>query len=136
MRNRPFWFWAFVALAVGLPYPLSFGPACWLTSRWNIGARYIPKIYWPLAACLKNDTSIVTMPLLLYSRLGAADSWNWVRYLEANDDRGIKAGEIRWEMSPQRRIFRPVIVSNSPPDETPDSVPLTAPPGYGGTMPE
>ena len=29
-------------------YPLSFGPACWVTSRLNTGATLIPRIYKPI----------------------------------------------------------------------------------------
>jgi hypothetical protein len=40
-------FWATVALVVVLGYPLSFGPACWITSHTNVGARAVPAIYRP-----------------------------------------------------------------------------------------
>jgi hypothetical protein len=35
-------------------YPLSFGPACWITSRFNFGAERIPRIYAPMALLIKD----------------------------------------------------------------------------------
>ena len=42
-------FWATVVVVVGLVlYPLSFGPACWITSRTDFGWRAVPTLYYPL----------------------------------------------------------------------------------------
>jgi hypothetical protein len=41
-------FWMTVALAAGLAYPLSFGPACWLHEWAGIGESGIPTLYFPV----------------------------------------------------------------------------------------
>ena len=41
-------FWATVVVVVVLIYPLSFGPACWISSRFNRGAKLVPIIYLPV----------------------------------------------------------------------------------------
>jgi len=77
-------FWITVALvAVLLAYPLSFGPACWLTSRTGIGAPLVPTVYCPLIRMFSEPGS--TLPnsrigqiLLSYTQLCAAKNWNWV----------------------------------------------------------
>ena len=35
-------------LAVLAAYPLSFGPACWITSRADRGLGLLPIVYWPI----------------------------------------------------------------------------------------
>jgi hypothetical protein len=42
-------FWATVVVVVVLvAYPLSFGPACWLTYSGILRHRTIARVYWPL----------------------------------------------------------------------------------------
>ena len=41
-------FWATVVVFAALAYPISFGPACWITSRTNIGARMVAVVYRPI----------------------------------------------------------------------------------------
>jgi hypothetical protein len=52
-RKRPtVGFWITVALvAVLVGYPLSFGPACWLTDRDYLPERLFKEIYRPMATC-------------------------------------------------------------------------------------
>ena len=47
-----------VAVVVLVAYPLSFGPACWITIRLDRGSSVIGVVYWPfLRACWQSDQS-------------------------------------------------------------------------------
>ena len=49
-------FWATVVVVVVLvAYPLSFGPACWVTSRTTYGAKLIPLLYYPIVTQMSVD---------------------------------------------------------------------------------
>jgi hypothetical protein len=60
-----------LAAAIGLPvlYVLSFGPACWITSR-----RFDTQLtgfYWPIGwVMLEGRDSVITDPLYGYGKLG------------------------------------------------------------------
>ena len=79
-RKHTGWaFWTTVALVTLLVvYPLSFGPACWIASRTNAGAEWLPICYRPIVSGLSNDRPRLTAVIQWYSRLGAARGWLWV----------------------------------------------------------
>ena len=64
---------AVLALAL-LAYPLSFGPACWITSRLNSGTKAIPVIYRPMTRAAESSLA-VRSAVQWYARLFAPDSW-------------------------------------------------------------
>jgi len=70
-------FWINVALVVVLVgYPLSFGPACWISSRTGIGVFTIPSAYRPVLramSCSKNAANLFNW----YAKIGAAPGWSW-----------------------------------------------------------
>jgi hypothetical protein len=96
-------FWATVVVAVGLLYPISFGPACWLSSRTGIGVSALPAIYHPIITRMnpsgitrimapgdiETSVSYATVPptgtlhfypkgiIGRYAELLAADGWRW-----------------------------------------------------------
>jgi hypothetical protein len=76
-------------LGVAFVYPLSFGPACWITSRLNTGAGCIPSIYRPLALIMIDGPTDLTELLLSFSTFGAAPNWFW--------DFDPLKHELRWE---------------------------------------
>jgi hypothetical protein len=79
-RNHPAVFWATIALFVVLVgYPLSFGPACWVVSRTDVGTEWLPYCYRPIVSGLSNDRARLAAIIQWYSRLGAARGWTWVR---------------------------------------------------------
>jgi hypothetical protein len=41
-------FWATAVLVVVLLYPISFGPACWLTARGYVRESTVNSFYWPV----------------------------------------------------------------------------------------
>ncbi|MGE5191994.1 MAG: hypothetical protein ACM3U2_05785 [Deltaproteobacteria bacterium] len=70
-------FWAtVVVVCLPLLYVLSFGPACWITSWTNIGARIIPIVYRPITRCLSSSAP-VDGAIRWFSNLGAARGWGW-----------------------------------------------------------
>jgi len=74
-------FWITVALlAVLVGYPLSIGPACWISSRTRVGVRLIPTIYRPITwACLPEGRvdNPIGAALDWYAGLGASKGWRW-----------------------------------------------------------
>jgi len=69
-------FWITVALvAVLVGYPLSFGPACWITSWCNLDGRWILVMYRPVIWLA--ETAPVLDYFAWYSLAGAADGWGW-----------------------------------------------------------
>lgn len=73
-------FWITVALvAVLVGYPLSFGPACWITSRVGIGNPFL--IYRPLLSPARRWNKVNTA-LTCYANLGSARAgyWNLDKY--------------------------------------------------------
>jgi hypothetical protein len=41
-------FWATVVVVTVLAYALSFGPACWISSRVQPSGETVSTVYWPL----------------------------------------------------------------------------------------
>ena len=79
-------FWATVVVVAGLvAYPLSFGPACWVSSRFDVGHKLVPVMYRPLTAAIR----IKDFPRLLYYAINIRDG------------SGVR-------MQPARRGFNPV----------------------------
>jgi hypothetical protein len=73
-------FWAtVVVVVVALLYPISFGPACWISSRLNAGTQAVTVVYRPITWCLSdNYDGPLDNAVRWYAGLGAADaSWGW-----------------------------------------------------------
>ena len=59
-------------------YPLSFGPACWITSRTNVGADLVPVLYRPVTWAMTPDSETpVNRVSTWYAKIGAPDDWQW-----------------------------------------------------------
>jgi hypothetical protein len=84
-------FWATVALVALLAgYVLSFGPACWLTSRLNAGTPAIAFIYRPIFSVSESVGSVsLDSAIRWYARLGSASGWRWQRFRDAK-------GDVQW----------------------------------------
>src|SRR5262245_50991401 len=85
--GKPVWPWI-VALLIGLPvlYVASFGPACWMTSRLDLGARLIPTIYKPIVVLTfptkdYEENPPIARLLMRYAELAAIDGWVWQGYV-------------------------------------------------------
>ena len=71
-RNPTAGFWITVVLVVVLAgYPLSFGPACWISSRINVDqADGIPLAYMPMTWAM-SASNRVPSALNWYAQLGS-----------------------------------------------------------------
>lgn len=76
--------WATVILfAVLIGYPLSFGPACWVSSYSDFGSEFIPIVYRPLLWTFEDSEGDVDNPtatgriLQRYSEFAARTGWTW-----------------------------------------------------------
>lgn len=58
-------------------YPLSFGPACWLSSRFTRGADLLPRVYRPITWIMERGPSQFEIVMRSYSRSLATDGWDW-----------------------------------------------------------
>lgn len=94
-------FWTTVVLTVMLVgYPLSFGPACWVTSRANAGAEWLSFFYRPIIAGLSTSDTRRSAAIKWYACLGAARGWYWVQDgIPLSDDNWI-AAEWVWMAYP------------------------------------
>jgi hypothetical protein len=98
-------FWATVVVALVLAYPLSFGPACWITTRTGIVTRTGIRRMKPVPAVYKQITKIAESGstannvIRWYAKLLAPHGWGLYSRPEVTE--GADGGEIRgwrWEM--------------------------------------
>ena len=67
-----------ITLSLPVLYVASFGPACWISSRTNIGASAVSVIYQPILRLpAAGPETMINEPLVWYAYLGAADCWDW-----------------------------------------------------------
>ncbi len=97
-------FWATVVVLVGLSgYPLSMGPACWISSRMDTGAGIVTIAYQPInwiRDCpVDSNSAVEGIEGILdrYSQFGAADGWCW--RICIGDDGRVEPGS-RWSEHP------------------------------------
>src|SRR5262245_39535444 len=87
-ENRKIRVWPWItALLIGLPvlYVVSFGPACWISSRGPVGtsetsarsAKIVCIAYRPMMWICDTSPKFVRSGIAWYSRVGAADAWGW-----------------------------------------------------------
>jgi hypothetical protein len=71
-------FWTTVVLVVvSLLYVLSFGPACWITSRCSLRGAWISTAYRPLIWSMETGPDAVSTALVWYSLAGVSQGWGW-----------------------------------------------------------
>ncbi len=84
-------FWGCILLLVLLAYPISMGPACWISSRLGLGANLVSRIYAPVIRICDRGPDSIRKLSMRYSEFGAAEDWAWyLRTLNINQgaDRG------------------------------------------------
>jgi hypothetical protein len=85
-------FWAtVVVIALLVMYPLSFGPACWISSRTNTAASVIPIVYRPIVWCMAHNRGLGKV-VKWYGELGAGRGWQWVDF----SDSAISTDSFFW----------------------------------------
>jgi hypothetical protein len=127
-------FWATVVVVVGLvAYPLSFGPACWITSRLDRGADLIPVLYRPLTWAMSPEHgTTINRVSTWYAKVGAAENWEWgpswnMNYFGAVGNPPASFVGWMWVRSPDIYVWPPPAMLLPP---TPSS------PGYSQPPPE
>jgi hypothetical protein len=96
INRRERWAKLTLAVVVGLPvlYVASFGPACWIASRTEIGIGLLQIVYHPLITAMPRDDRIIRIYsasdgcvrafyypdgiIHWYSTIGAKPGWRWV----------------------------------------------------------
>jgi hypothetical protein len=74
-RSRRFWI---IAAMLPALYVVSFGPACWISSRIRIGSKAVPLLYAPLNWAWNHGGPSLAGPLHWYTCLFADENWEWV----------------------------------------------------------
>lgn len=89
--RKPIWPKIVVTVFVLLPvlYAASIGPACWISSRINVGGRLIATIYYPLLWLSVRSPEPIGNFVGWYVRLGALEDWAWI----LSGDRSIEWAE-------------------------------------------
>ena len=86
-------FWITVALvAVLVGYPLSFGPACWITSRTNLNGKWITIPYRPIICLWDVGPEPVGDLIVWYSGIAASDDWGWTLHIDLSKN----THEVEW----------------------------------------
>jgi hypothetical protein len=121
-RKPGLMFWTSVmALVLLVGYPLSFGPACWFTSRLNGGASAIPIVYRPLTwAMSPGANTMVNRVSTWYAKIGAPDDWQWGAMV---DERGRHIGWMWGSTSPVAVDFLEVEVRSRETSASPSGTP-------------
>ncbi len=89
-KRTTIWPWIFAVL-IGSPvlYAASFGPACWITSRTDLGYSALPVIYAPMTWAMARSEKCAGV-IRSYACLGAEPSWSWFRIK-------LPSNKVRWE---------------------------------------
>jgi len=70
-------------------YVLSFGPACWISSRLDVGGKLVSVIYRPLTWIMIDDDDSTTVSCHVVgavSQFGADPRWGWHAFARENAD--------------------------------------------------
>lgn len=90
-RKKPGWAFLLTIAFVGLPllYVVSFGPACWVSSRMGRGAFVVDVAFQPIMRLAYRGPAPISGMLKWYTELGAAEHWAL--------DGAEKSDSVSWE---------------------------------------
>src|SRR5437868_5112684 len=75
-RKKPGWaFWTTVMFSLPVLYVLSFGPACWISSRSGIGVGVVNSAYQPMLGLAFDGPDVIQRGTLWYAQLLADRRW-------------------------------------------------------------
>jgi hypothetical protein len=89
--------WAILMLALSLSYVVSFGPACWVSSRADYSGAIVNTVYQPLLRLGMSDIRPCATAVRRYAGLGAAPYWTLTRTI---DDVTEELGPVEWRCIP------------------------------------
>jgi hypothetical protein len=124
-------FYTTVVIALVLAYPLSFGPACWITSRTNVGADLVPVVYRPLTWAMSSPDSdtLFNRVSVWYALAGAPENWMWGAAWDPSSERFVG-----WVWVHLDSTYSPVAPTYASPP-TPAPPYTSSPPTYLGPLP-
>jgi hypothetical protein len=65
-------------VVVLLGYPLSIGPACWISSWTGLGGEtLLAKAYTPMLRACERGPEAISLGVEWYSQIGARAGWGW-----------------------------------------------------------
>jgi hypothetical protein len=73
-------FWATLVVVGVLAYPLSFGPACWITSHSGYGSEFVSTVYQPLLRASFDAPAPIATTVWWCANLFAAKGWTLGQY--------------------------------------------------------
>jgi hypothetical protein len=72
-----------MATVLALAYPLSFGPACWIVSRMNVGGKQLVEVlYYPLFWIRNNGPGGLAQAIDWYVEAGSASGWKIGEFID------------------------------------------------------
>lgn len=79
-------------------YVISFGPACWISSRLGTGYEVVSRIYQPILKIAFASPRFISVPIWSYGSLCAAEGWVFSGNCETTDEHGVKTVDdtCRW----------------------------------------
>jgi hypothetical protein len=94
VNRRERWAKRMLAAIVATPvlYVVSFGPACWISSRLDLGASLVTAVYGPVVKKVPIP-SVIAILTDQYSRLGARSGWRWTCVIGSEDWKWFNSGE-------------------------------------------
>ena len=104
-------FWATVMVLLPVLYVASIGPACWISSRANVGVGAVTAIYRPLQSSRRLNKSLNESFVDWYSEIGAAKDWCWLERVTCVPPPDGPFSESHWiwqhgQMNPRTIIRR------------------------------
>ncbi len=93
VNRRERWAKWTLAIYIGLPllYIVGFGPACWISSRANMGASFVTAVYGPVVKKVPVP-SVLAVVIDGYSRLGASSGWRWTCVIGSENWKWFEVG--------------------------------------------
>jgi hypothetical protein len=72
-------------ISAAIAYPVSFGPACWTTSRLNLPGNWLVVAYRPMTSAIELRSGILFDAVRWYSIQGPSKDWGW--WIDTNSGR-------------------------------------------------
>jgi hypothetical protein len=86
-------FWTLVAVVIVLIlYPLSLGPACWISCKAERGEEFVTALYRPIL-WIANATQPSRQFVFWYAGLQSEAHWGWFRYADPT----VPGGATPWQ---------------------------------------
>ena len=75
-ERKPVWPWIATGILFPMLYVASIGPACWITSRTNVGESALQTFYRPIISAMWHNKRVASA-MTGYTSVGATSPWHW-----------------------------------------------------------